>query len=193
MLFCLLFSLEPNDAQEKPTTHDYNVLEEPDQASFEPLDDDKKQEPPVSPKAENSPVYAEPCKKKTSKKVESGSHGLDEENNKVEDVCPKDEDPNEMLDPSVFVKVGDNPANALPGTSKKAASASNKVDEERNKVEDGRSTDEDPCELLDPSQFLEMDYIPAYALPRRKKTDDEAESACCELDQEKHQTEDTRL
>ena len=169
------------------------MLEEPEQASIEPLDEDKKQEPPVSPRAENSPVYAEPCKKKTSKKVESGSSGRDEENNKVEDVCLKDEDPNEMLDPSVFVQVGDNPANVLPGTAKKAVSASNKVDEERNKVEDGRSTDEDPSELLDPSQFLEMDYNPANALYRRKKTDDEAESACCELDEEKHQTDDTRL
>ena len=169
------------------------MLEEPEQASIEPLDEDKKQEPPVSPRAENSPVYAEPCKKKTSKKVESGSSGRDEENNKMEAVCLKDKDPNEMLDPSVFVKVGDNPANVLPGTAKKAVSASNKVDEERNKVEDGRSTDEDPSELLDPSQFLEMDYNPANALYRRKKTDDEAESACCELDEEKHQTDDTRL
>ena len=170
------------------------MLEEPDQASIEPLDEDKKHEPPVSPKAENSPVYAEPCKKKTkTKKFESGSSGLDEENNKMEDVCLKNEDPNEMLNLSVFVKVGDNPANALPGTAKKAASASNKVDEERNKVEDVLSTDEDPSELLDPSQFLEMDYNPAYALPRRKKTDDEAESACCERDEEKHQTDDTRL
>ncbi|KAM7438006.1 hypothetical protein ABFA07_012415 [Porites harrisoni] len=184
---------EPNDAQEKPSTHDYNVLEEPEQASIEPLDEDKKQEPPVSPRAENSPVYEEPCKKKTSKKVESGSSGRDEENNKVEDVCLKDKDPNEMLDPSVFVKVGDNPANVLPGTAKEAASASNKVDEERNKVEDGRSTDEDPSELLDPSQFLDMDYNPAYALYRRKTTDDEAESACCELDEEKHEVDDTRL
>ena len=169
------------------------MLEEPEQASIEPLDEDKKHELPVSPRAENSPVYAEPCKKKTSKKVESGNSGLDEENNKVEDVCPKDEDPNEMLDPSVFVKVGDNPANALPGTSKKAASASNKVDEERNKVEDGRSTDEDPCELLDPSQFLEAAHMQGYNPFRRKKTDDGAESACCELDEEKHQTDDTRL
>ena len=132
----------------------------------------------MSPRAENSPVYAEPCKKKTSKKVESGSSELDEENNKVEDVCLKDEDPNEMLDPSVFVKVGDNPANVLPGTAKKAASASNKLDEERNKIGDVGSTDEDPCELLDPSQFLEMEDNPAYALPWRKKTDEEAESAC---------------
>ena len=169
------------------------MLEEPEQASIEPLDEDKKQEPPVSPRAENSPVYAEPCKKKTSKKVESGSSGRDEENIKMEDVCLKDKDPNEMLDPSVFVKVGDNPANVLPGTAKEAASASNKVDEERNKMEDGRSTDEDPSELLDPSQFLEMEDNPANALPRRKKTDDEAESACCELDEEKHQTDDTRL
>ena len=169
------------------------MLEEPEQASIEPLDEDKKQEPPVSPRADNSPVYAEPCKKKTSKKVESGSSGRDEENNKVEDVCLKDEDPNEMLDPSVFVKAGDNRANVLPGTAKKAVSASNKVDEERNKMEDGRSTDEDPSELLDPSQFLKMEDNPAYALPRRKKTDDEAESACCELDEEKHQTDDTRL
>ena len=169
------------------------MLEEPDQASIEPRDEDKKHEPPVSPQAENSPVYAEPCKKKTSKKVESGSSGLDEGNNKMEDVCLKDEDPNEMLDPSVFVKVGDNPANVLPGTAKEAASASNKLDEERNKVEDGRSTDEDPSELLDPSQFLEMEDNPSYALPRRKKTDDEAESACCELDEEKHQMDDTRL
>ena len=168
------------------------MLEEPDQASIEPLDD-KKHEPPVSPKAENSPVYAEPCKKKTSKKVESGSSGRDEENNKVEDVCLKDEDPNEMLDPSVFVKVGDNPANVLPGTAKKAVSASNKVDEERNKMEDVRSTDEGPSELLDPSQFLKMEDNPAYALYRRKKTDDEDESLCCELDEEKHQTDDTRL
>ena len=169
------------------------MLEEPDQASIEPLDEDKKQEPPVSPRAENSPVYAEPCKKKTSKKVESGSSGRDEENNKVEDVCLKDKDPNEMLDPSVFVKVADNPANVLPGTAKKAVSASNKVDEERNKMEDVRSTDEDPSELLDPSQFLEMEDNPTYALPRRKKTDDEDESPCCELDEEKHQTDDTRL
>ena len=169
------------------------MLEEPDQASIEPLDEDKKREPPVSPRTENSPVYAEPCKKKTSKKVESGSSELDEENNKMEDVCPKDEDPNEMLDPSVFVKVGDNPANAPPGTAKEAASASNKLDEERNRVEDGRSTDEDPSELLDPSQFLKMEDNPAYALPRRKKTDDEDESPCCELDEEKHQTDDTRL
>ena len=168
------------------------MLEEPDQASIEPLDD-KKHEPPVSPRAENSPVYAEPFKKKTSKKVESGSSELDEENNKVEDVCLKDEDPNEMLDSSVFVQVGDNPANVLPGTAKKAVSASNKVDEERNKMEDVRSTDEDPSELLDPSQFLEMEDNPAYALYRRKKTDDEAESPCCELDEEKHQTDDTRL
>ena len=167
-------------------------MEEPDQASIEPLDD-KKHEPPVSPKAENSPVYAEPCKKKTSKKVESGSSGRDEENNKVGDVCLKDEDPNEMLDSSVFVKVGDNPANVLPGTAKKAVSASNKVDEERNKMEDVRSTDEDPSELLDPSQFLKMEDNPAYALYRRKKTDDEDESPCCELDEEKHQTNDTRL
>ena len=169
------------------------MLEEPDQASIEPLDEDKKHEPPVSPRAENSPVYAEPWKKKTSKKVESGSSELDEENNKMEDVCLKDEDPNEMLDPSVFVQVGDNPANALPGTAKEAASASNKLDEERNRVEDGRSTDEDPSELLDPSQVLEMDYNPAYALYRRKKTDDEDKSPCCELDEEKHQTDDTRL
>lgn len=111
----------------------------------------------------------------------------------MEDVCLKNEDPNEMLDLSVFVKVGDNPANVLPGTAKKAASASNKVDEERNKIGDVRSTDENPSELLDPSQFLEMDYNPACALPRRKKTDEEAESACCELDEEKHQTDDTRL
>ena len=111
----------------------------------------------------------------------------------MEDVCPKDEDPNEMLDPSVFVQVGDNPANVLPGTAKKAVSASNKVDEERNKMEDVRSTDEDPSELLDPSQFLKMEDNPANALPWRKKTDDEAESACCELDEEKHQTDDTRL
>ena len=166
------------------------MLEEPDQASIEHLDEDKKHEPPVSPRAaENSPVYAKPCKKKTSKKIDSGSGRLGEENNKMEDVCPKDEDPNVMLNPSVFV----NPANALPGTAKKAVSESSKLDEKRNKVEDVRSTDEDPSELLDPSQFLEMDYNPAYALPRRKKTDDEAESACCELDQEKHQTEDTRL
>ena len=169
------------------------MLEEPEQASIEPLDEDKKQEPPVSPRAENSPVYAEPCKKKTSKKVESGSSELDEENNKMEDVCPKDEDPNEMLDPSVFVKVGDNPANVLPGTAKKAVSASNKVDEERNKMEDVRSTDEDPSELLDPSQFLKMEDNPAYALPWRKKTDEEDESACCELDEEKHEMDDTRL
>ena len=111
----------------------------------------------------------------------------------MEDVCLKDEDPNEMLDPSVFVKVGDNPANALPGTAKEAASASNKLDEERNRVEDGRSTDEDPSELLDPSQFFEMEDNPANALPRRKKTDDEDKSPCCELDEEKHQTDDTRL
>ena len=169
------------------------MLEEPEQASIEPLDEDKKQEPPVSPRAENSPVYAEPCKKKTSKNVESGSSGRDEENNKVEDVCLKDEDPNEMLDPSVFVKVGDNPANVLPGTAKKAVSASNKVDEERNKMEDVRSTDEDPSKLLDPSQFLKMEDNPANALPWRKKTDDEDESPCCELDEEKHQTDDTRL
>ena len=167
-------------------------MEEPDQASIEPLDD-KQHEPPVSPRAENSPVYAEPCKKKTSKKVESGTSGLDEENNKVEDVCLKDEDPNEMLGPSVFVKVGDNPANVLPGTAKEAASASNKLDEERNRVEEGRSTDEDPSELLDPSQFLKMEDNPAYALPRRKKTDDEDKSPCYELDEEKHQTDDTRL
>ena len=189
MLFCLLFSLEPNDAQEKPTTHDYNVLEEHDQASIEPLDEDKKHEPPVSPRAENSPVYAEPCKKKTSKKVELGSSGRDEENNKIEDVCLKDEDPNEMLDPSMSV----NPANALPGTAKKAVSESSKLEQERNKIGDIRSTDEDLSELLDPSQFLEMDYNPAYALHRRKKTNDEAESACCELDEEQHQTDDTRL
>ena len=169
------------------------MLEEPEQASTEPLDEDKKQEPPVSPRAENSPVYAKPCKKKTSKKVESGSSGRDEENNKVEDVCLKDEDPNEMLDPSVFVQVGDNPAKVLPGTAKKAVSASNKVDEERNKMEDVRSTDEDPSELLDPSQFLKMEDNPAYALRWRKKMDDEAESACCERDEEKHQTDDTRL
>ena len=169
------------------------MLEEPEQASIEPLDEDKKQEPPVSPRAENSPVYAEPCKKKTSEKVESGTSGLDEENNKVEDVCLKDEDPNEMLGLSVFVKVGDNPANALPGTAKRAASASNKLDEERNKMDDVRSTDEDPSELLDPSQFLKMEDNPAYALPWRKKTDEEDESACCELDEEKHQTDDTRL
>ena len=169
------------------------MLEESEQASIEPLDEDKKREPPVSPRAENSPVYAEPCKKKTSKKVESGSSGRDEENNKVEDVCLKDEDPNEMLDPSVFVKVGDNPANVLPGTAKEAASASNKVDEERNKVEDGRSTDEDPSELLGPSQFLKMEDNPAYALRWRKKTDEEDESACCELDEEKHEMDDTRL
>ena len=169
------------------------MLEEPDQASIEPLDEDKKHEPPLSPRAENSPVYAEPCKKKTSKKVESGSSGLDDENSKMENVCLKDEDPNEMLDPSVFVKVGDNPSNALPGTAKKAVSEFSKLDEERNKIGDVRSTDEDPSELLDPSQFLEMDYNPAYALPRRKKTDDEAESACCERDEEKHQTDDTRL
>ena len=168
-------------------------MEEPEQASIEPLDEDKKHEPPVSTKAENSLVYAEPCKKKTSKKVESGSSGLDEENNKMENVCSKSEDPNEMLDPSVFVKVGDNPANALPGTAKEAASASNKLDENRNKIGDVRCTDEDPSELLDPSQVLEMDYNPAYALARRKKTDDEAESACCERDEEKHQTDDTRL
>ena len=168
-------------------------MEEPEQASIEPLDEDKKQEPPVSPRAENSPVYAEPCKKKTSKKVESGSSGRDEENNKVEDVCLKDEDPNEMLDPSVFVQAGDNPANVLPGTAKKAVSASNKVDEERNKMEDVRSTDEDPSELLDPSQFLKMEDNPAYALPWRENTDDEAESACCELDEEKHEMDDTRL
>ena len=168
-------------------------MEEPDQANIEPLDEDKKHEPPVSPKAENSPVYGEPCKKKTSKKVESGSSGRDEENNKVEDVCLKDEDPNEMLDPSVFVQVGDNPAKVLPGTAKKAVSASNKVDEERNKMEDVRSTDEDPSELLDPSQFLKMEDNPAYALRWRKKMDDEAESACCERDEEKHQTDDTRL
>ena len=155
------------------------MLEEPDQASIEPLDEDKKHEPPVSPRAENSPVYAEPWKKKTSKKVESGSSELDEENNKMEDVCVKEKDPNEMLDPSVFVKVGDNPANVLPGTAKKAVSASNKVDEERNKMEDVRSTDEDPSELLDPSQFLKMEDNPAYALPWRKQTDEEAESACC--------------
>ena len=170
------------------------MLEEPEQASVEPLDEDKKHEPPVSPRAaENSPVYAEPCKKKTSKKVESWSSGLDEGNNKMEDVCLKDEDPNEMSDPSVFVKVGDNPANVLPGTVKEAASASNKLDEERNKIGDVRSTNEDPSELLDPSQFLEMNYNPAYALPRRKKTDDEAESTSCELDEEKHQMDDTRL
>ena len=169
------------------------MLEEPEQASIEPLDEDKKQEPPVSPRAENSPVYAEPCKKKTSKKVESGSSELDEENNKMEDVCLKDEDPNEMLDPSVFVKVGDNPANVLPGTAKEAASASNKVYEERNKMDDVRSTDEDPSELLDPSQFLKMEDNPAYALPWRKKTDEEDESACCELDEEKHEMDDTRL
>ena len=169
------------------------MLEEPEQASIEPLVEDKKQEPPVSPRAENSPVYAEPCKKKTSKKIESGSSGLDEENNKTKDVCPKDEDPNEMLDPSVFVKVGDNPANVLRGTAKKAVSASNKVDEERNKMEDVRSTDEDPSELLDPSQFLKMEDNPAYALPWRKKTDDEDKSPCYELDEEKHQTDDTRL
>ena len=168
------------------------MLEEPDQASIEPLDD-KKHEPPVSPRADNSPVYAEPCKKKTCKKVESGSSELDEENNKMEDVCPKDEDPNEMLDPSVFVQVGDNPANVLPGTAKKAVSASNKVDEERSKMEDVRSTDEDPSELLDPSQFLKMEDNPANTLPWRKKTDDEDESPCCELDEEKHQTDDTRL
>ena len=167
-------------------------MEEPDQASIEPLDD-KKYEPPVSPRAENSPVYAEPCKKKTSKKVESGSSGRDEENNKMEDVCLKDKDPNEMLDPSVFVKVGDNPANALPGTAKEAASASNKVYEERNKMDDVRSTDEDPNELLDPSQFLKMEDNPACALPWRKKTDEENESACCELDEEKHEMDDTRL
>ena len=111
----------------------------------------------------------------------------------MEDVCLKDKDPNEMLDPSVFVKVGDNPANALPGTAKEAASASNKVYEERNKMDDVRSTDEDPSELLDPSQFLKMEDNPANALPWRKKTDDEDESPCCELDEEKHQTDDTRL
>ena len=111
----------------------------------------------------------------------------------MEDVCPKDEDPNEMLDPSVFVQVGDNPANVLPGTAKKAVSASNKVDEARNKMEDVRSTDEDASELLDPSQFLKMEDNPANALPWRKKTDDEDESPCCELDEEKHQTDDTRL
>ena len=155
------------------------MLEESEQASIEPLDEDKKREPPVSPKEENSPVYAQPCKKKTSKRVESGSSGLDDENKKMGDVCLKDKDPNEMLDPSVFVKVGDNPANVLPWTAKEAASASNKVDEERNKVEDGRSTDEDPSELLDPSQFLKMEDNPAYALPWRKQTDEEAESACC--------------
>ena len=111
----------------------------------------------------------------------------------MENVCLKDEDPNEMLDPSVFVQVGDNPANVLPGTAKKAVSASNKVDEERNKMEDVRSTDEDPSKLLDPSQFLKMEDNPANALPWRKKTDDEDESPCCELDEEKHQTDDTRL
>ena len=172
------------------------MLEEPEQASNEPLDDDKKHEPPVSPKAEKSLVYAVPCKKKTAKKSESGSSKLDGENKKIEDVCLKDEDSNEMLDPSVFAKVGENPANALPGekeTAKKAESACNELDEEKSRMDDVCPTDEDPSELLDPSPFLEMEDNPSYALPWKKKTDEEVESACCELNEKEHQTDDTRL
>ena len=78
-------------------------------------------------------------------------------------------------------------------TAKKTESACNELDEEKSRMDDVCPADEDPSELLDPSPFLEMEDNPAYALPWRKKTDVEAESACCELDEKKHQTDDTRL
>lgn len=134
----------------------------------------------MSPKAENSPVYAVPCKKKTSKKGESACGDFDEENNKMEIICSTCEDPSKLVDPSVFVVFEDEPANALLG-KKKTESACNELDGERNKMVDVRCTDKDPSDN------------PAYALPLKKTTAKEAESACCELDEGKNKTEDTRL
>ena len=142
------------------------MLDGPEQASIEPFDEDKKHEPQVSPKTENSPIYAVSCKEKTARKVESACADFDEEKNKMEDVCRTDEHPSKMLDPSVFGKMENESANALLGKkepSKEATSVCNELDEEKNNIDDWR-----------------------------KRTANEAESVCCDLFDEENETDNTR-
>lgn len=142
------------------------MVDGPEQASIEPFDEDKKHEPQVSPKTENSSIYAVSCKEKTAKEVESTCADFDEEKNKMDDVCRTDKHPSKMLDPSVSGKMENEPANALPGKkepSTEATSVCNELDEENNNIDDWR-----------------------------KRTAKEAESVCCDLFDAENETDNTR-